>query len=188
MMMRQGGGSDSSRCQDCGNQAKKGCAYMRCRTCCKTRGFQCQTHVKSTWVPVSRRHSRLQQQFPTVHQQQHQHLQAQNPKRCRQNPPTGLEVGNFPAELHIPTTFRCVRVSSHDNAVDQYAYQTEINIGGHLFKGILYDQGPEAETHYTADESASVQQQPNLITTGLTSSSYPSPFIPGTQYFPYPKS
>ncbi|GMP37791.1 hypothetical protein CsSME_00009321 [Camellia sinensis var. sinensis] len=100
---------------------------------------------------------------------------------------TGLEVGNFPAELHIPTTFRCVRVSSHDNAVDQYAYQTEINIGGHLFKGILYDQGPEAETHYTADESASVQQQPNLITTGLTSS-YPSPFIPGTQYFPYPKS
>ncbi|KAG4909616.1 hypothetical protein JHK87_055732 [Glycine soja] len=47
-------------CQDCGNQAKKDCPHMRCRTCCKSRGFDCQTHIKSTWVPASRRHERLQ--------------------------------------------------------------------------------------------------------------------------------
>ncbi|MCI32328.1 protein SHORT INTERNODES-like, partial [Trifolium medium] len=32
-------------CQDCGNQAKKDCPHVRCRTCCKSRGFDCQTHV-----------------------------------------------------------------------------------------------------------------------------------------------
>ncbi|KAJ0629727.1 putative transcription factor STY-LRP1 family [Helianthus annuus] len=57
MMMGLHGGSGSSSsggvsCQDCGNQAKKDCPHFRCRTCCKSRGFQCQTHVKSTWVPA----------------------------------------------------------------------------------------------------------------------------------------
>lgn len=70
-------------------------------------------------------------------------------------------MGNFPTELEMPAIFRCVRVSSHDDAVDQYAYQTSVKIGGHVFKGILYDQGPE--------ESSS--QLPNLRsaipTTGL---------------------
>ncbi|XP_074587403.1 uncharacterized protein LOC141843247 isoform X4 [Curcuma longa] len=48
-------------CQDCGNQAKKDCSHLRCRTCCKSRGFQCSTHVKSTWVPASKRRERQQQ-------------------------------------------------------------------------------------------------------------------------------
>lgn len=59
-------------CQDCGNQAKKECVHMRCRTCCKGRGFQCQTHVKSTWIPVYRRPRRLhnqQQSLLPPHQQ-----------------------------------------------------------------------------------------------------------------------
>lgn len=55
------GGSGGISCQDCGNQAKKDCPHMRCRTCCKSRGFECQTHVKSTWVPASRRRERQQQ-------------------------------------------------------------------------------------------------------------------------------
>lgn len=42
-------------CQDCGNRAKRDCNYKRCRTCCKGRGFDCTTHVKSTWVPASLR-------------------------------------------------------------------------------------------------------------------------------------
>lgn len=77
LMMRQGG-SRSLSCQDCGNQAKKDCLHMRCRTCCKGRGFQCQTHVKSTWVPVYRRRQR-QQHLPatTVPQQL---LQGHNPR------------------------------------------------------------------------------------------------------------
>jgi len=44
-------------CQDCGNRAKRDCSYKRCRTCCKGRGFDCSTHVKSTWVPASLRRS-----------------------------------------------------------------------------------------------------------------------------------
>uniref|UniRef100_A0A803LPB5 Uncharacterized protein n=1 Tax=Chenopodium quinoa TaxID=63459 RepID=A0A803LPB5_CHEQI len=54
----------------------------------------------------------------------------------------GLEGGNFPAEVNSSATFRCIRVSSEDNVVDQYAYQTSITIGGHVFKGVLNDQGP----------------------------------------------
>ncbi|CAH2076491.1 unnamed protein product [Thlaspi arvense] len=48
-------------CRDCGNQAKKDCTHMRCRTCCKSRGFDCSTHVRSTWIPVARRRERQQQ-------------------------------------------------------------------------------------------------------------------------------
>lgn len=59
-----GGGSSSSvgttTCQDCGNQAKKDCPHRRCRTCCQSRGYDCSTHVKSTWVPASRRRERQQ--------------------------------------------------------------------------------------------------------------------------------
>ncbi|PSS21683.1 Protein SHI RELATED SEQUENCE like [Actinidia chinensis var. chinensis] len=184
-MMRLGGGGSSSsssiRCQDCGNQAKKDCVYMRCRTCCKNRGFECQTHVKSTWVSLSKR------QFSTTRPQQQQLLQPPNPKRYRgNNPSSGVEVGNFPNELQMEATFQCVRVSSHDNEVDQYAYQTAVNIGGHIFKGILYDQGPEETTH-----------QPNLITNPIlptnttspsTNPSAPNAFMPARYYFPYPKS
>ncbi|KAK4401499.1 protein SHORT INTERNODES [Sesamum angolense] len=56
-----------------------------------------------------------------------------------------LEEGDFPGEVSFPAVFRCVRVSSMDNVVDQYAYQTSVSIGGHVFTGILYDQGPEAD-------------------------------------------
>ncbi|XP_062208114.1 protein LATERAL ROOT PRIMORDIUM 1-like [Phragmites australis] len=62
-MLDTGGGSSGSgaaTCQDCGNQAKKDCSHNRCRTCCKSRGFDCSTHVKSTWVPAARRRERQQ--------------------------------------------------------------------------------------------------------------------------------
>lgn len=52
------GASGSATCQDCGNQAKKECKQRRCRTCCKSRGFECSTHVKSTWVSAARRRER----------------------------------------------------------------------------------------------------------------------------------
>ncbi|MFS7952079.1 putative transcription factor STY-LRP1 family [Helianthus anomalus] len=67
-----GSGSGGTNCQDCGNQAKKDCQYMRCRTCCKSRGFQCQTHVKSTWVPAAKRRERQMQLASSS--QQHQNL------------------------------------------------------------------------------------------------------------------
>ncbi|KAG8079105.1 hypothetical protein GUJ93_ZPchr0007g6045 [Zizania palustris] len=62
-MLDTGGGSSGSgatTCQDCGNQAKKDCVHQRCRTCCKSRGLDCSTHVKSTWVPAARRRERQQ--------------------------------------------------------------------------------------------------------------------------------
>ncbi|VVB08506.1 unnamed protein product [Arabis nemorensis] len=30
-----------------------------------------------------------------------------------------------------------------DDGKEQYAYQTTVKIGGHVFKGILHDQGPD---------------------------------------------
>ncbi|MCL7029159.1 hypothetical protein MKW94_026357 [Papaver nudicaule] len=170
MMMRQGEGSGdrggTTSCQDCGNQAKKDCIHMRCRTCCKSRGFHCPTHVKSTWVPASRRRER-QQQLSSIHQgggrsgDRDERVvvldrdisttnTSKRPRESHRLPAantTGLEVGNvFPAEVNSSAIFRCVRVSAMDEAEEQYAYQTAVNIGGHVFKGILYDQGPES--HY----------------------------------------
>ncbi|XP_071916530.1 protein EXPRESSION OF TERPENOIDS 1-like [Coffea arabica] len=197
VMMRSSGGGIS--CQDCGNQAKKDCAHMRCRTCCKSRGFQCSTHVKSTWVPAAKRRERqqqlasLQQQEQTQENQNQQQQQLQlhhghshrgeNSKRQKENRASsslvctrlpsnssGFEVGHFPAEVSTSAVFRCVRVSSIDENEDQYAYQTAVNIGGHVFKGILYDQGLESQYMTTESSSGGGSgsttgvQQLNLIT------------------------
>nr|GMC57525.1 protein SHI RELATED SEQUENCE 1-like [Ipomoea batatas] len=197
VMMRSGAGSGGAggginiSCQDCGNQAKKDCSHMRCRTCCRSRGFQCQTHVKSTWVPASKRRERLSSLQDT--QQQQQLLSRETPKRQRDNddnnPPTsssllctshrlpstisGLEMGNFPAKVSLNAAFQCVRMRSVDDSEDQYAYQTAVNIGGHVFKGILYDEGPESQ-YMTAGESSSgggsgsagLHTQHNLLSSG----------------------
>ncbi|XP_034902374.1 protein SHORT INTERNODES [Populus alba] len=203
MMMRQGSNLGGSRCQECGNQAKKDCVYMRCRTCCNSKGFQCQTHVKSTWVPACRRRQRAQNLLPCQQQQ----LQGHNPKRPRENPSTGLEIENFPAEVNSTVTFRCFRVSSIDESVDQFAYQTSVNIGGRVFKGILYDQGPHESRYYFGESSSRQLQEPNLpsadaLTPGALAStsgaaeslahpSFPFPLaasMSGTQLFLHPKS
>ncbi|KAL5062236.1 hypothetical protein RYX36_023973, partial [Vicia faba] len=44
-----------ARYKNSGNKAKKDCSFKRCRTCCKGRGFNCSTHVKSTWTSTSMR-------------------------------------------------------------------------------------------------------------------------------------
>ncbi|KAD6119256.1 hypothetical protein E3N88_10527 [Mikania micrantha] len=253
-----GGGGGGVNCQDCGNQAKKDCQHMRCRTCCKSRGFQCHTHVKSTWVPAAKRRERQQQLASLTQHQQHdlgnQQLSLmmrgsssggagvdQNPKRLREdnqlitaasgggavvvnlpathhhNTSSGMEVGHFPAEVSSPAVFRCVRVSAMDEAEEQLAYQTAVNIGGHVFKGILYDHGVEGRyNHPGGGESSSAggdglgshHQQLNLITSGSVgavttttvnpsvtsidpSTIYPTPlnaFMAGTQFFPPPRS
>ncbi|GMJ12738.1 SHI RELATED SEQUENCE 1, STYLISH 1 [Hibiscus trionum] len=164
---RQGGlGAGGTRCQDCGNIAKKDCAYMRCRTCCRTKGFECRTHIKSTWVPAYRRRNRRHHHHQLQQQQQFSSLPIpllNNPKRLRENnPSSGLEVGNFPAEVTSPATFRCVRVSSIEDPTDQYAYRTAVNIGGHVFKGILYDQGPD-QGHYSLGECSSRETPPQSL-------------------------
>ncbi|GMJ15427.1 SHI-related sequence 5 [Hibiscus trionum] len=211
-VMRQGG----MNCQDCGNQAKKDCTHLRCRTCCKSRGFQCQTHVKSTWVPSAKRRER-QQQLAALQQQQQ--FRGEIPKRQRENqgvpslactrlsPTTsGLELGQFPTEVSSEAVFRCVKVSAMGDVDEEFAYQTSVSIAGHVFKGILYDQGPE--NRYTSGGESSPQLNlipaaaPATTTTPVSTSSnpgtnmldpsvYPAPlnaFIAGTQFFPPPRS
>ncbi|KAL6554787.1 hypothetical protein OROGR_006045 [Orobanche gracilis] len=228
MMTGSGGGGGSRSCQDCGNQAKKDCAHMRCRTCCKSRGFPCPTHVKSTWVSAAKRRER--QQLATTMQQHHERgtrERESSGKRQRENPASasnslvctrihsntsGLEVGHFPSEVSSEAVFRCVRVSPIDDAEDQFAYQTAVNICGHVFKGILYNQG--AESQYTAAGETSSgggsvsaggsAQQLNLIvgasaTSTNTSVAFPfldpslnpapiNTFTTGTQFFTPPRS
>lgn len=65
-----------------------------------------------------------------------------------------VEHGNFPAVVSSSAEFRCVRVSSVDEVEEQYAYQTAVNIGGHVFRGILYDQGPDTNYMSGGDTSS----------------------------------
>ncbi|CAL9171726.1 unnamed protein product, partial [Musa hybrid cultivar] len=114
-------GVGESTCQDCGNQAKKDCIHRRCRTCCKSRGFECSTHVKSTWVPASQ-------------------------ARTSVTPDAGA-IENLPGHVRAPAVFKCVRVTSIDDGEDEYAYHAVVKIGGRVFKGFLYDQGLDDGSH-----------------------------------------
>lgn len=56
-----------------------------------------------------------------------------------------------------------------DESREQLAYQTAVNVGGHVFNGILYDHGPDPAGQYDQPtrESASAQRRDvNLITSG----------------------
>ncbi|KAK9053839.1 hypothetical protein SSX86_024914 [Deinandra increscens subsp. villosa] len=244
VMMRQascstGGGIN---CQDCGNQAKKECRHMRCRTCCRSGGYQCQTHVKSTWVPAAKRRERQRQLVPLTHEEEERSEQLslrvrgggggtdQNPRRLFREDRHfiatadggGAVVVNLPfthhqsicAEVSSPAVFRCVRVSAIAEAEEQLAYQTTVSIGGHVFKGILYDHGPMGggggDSSSALGDSVSIpHQQLNLATSGTMevatttvnpnpvvssvdpSSIFPTPlnaFMAGTQFFPPPRS
>lgn len=164
-----GGGSSSSSvatCQDCGNQAKKDCSHRRCRTCCKSRGFDCSTHVKSTWVPAARRRERqlmgvagatagssgstssakkpkLTSQTATSHTSTSNTTPARSYDTSSSHQDAGLKEA-LPGQVRAPAVFKCVRVTAVEDGDDEYAYQAVVNIGGHVFKGFLYDQGVEA--------------------------------------------
>ncbi|EOA29634.1 hypothetical protein CARUB_v10014619mg [Capsella rubella] len=139
-------------CQDCGNQAKKGCTHGRCRTCCKSHGLDCPIHVRSTWIPIAKRRERQQRiQTPTSDPITGADRVGNIPKPYRETdqPATldssGLEMGardaTFPEEVISDALFRCVRMSgADDDGSCQYAYQTTVGIAGHVFKGILYNQ------------------------------------------------
>ena len=120
----------------------------------------------------------------------------------------GLEVGHFPAQYNSEAVFRCVRVSSTDDADhEQLAYQTAVNIGGHVFKGILYDQGPYGGGESSSRGGGGGGQPLSLITAATTTATvattsyhqgvnmldpsfYSAPlnaFMTGTQFFPPPR-
>lgn len=49
--------------------------------------------------------------------------------------------------MRAPAVFKCVRVTAVEDGDDEYAYQASATIGGHVFKGFLYDQGLETRDH-----------------------------------------
>lgn len=175
-LIQSGGGggigassSSTATCQDCGNQAKKDCSYRRCRTCCKSRGFDCATHVKSTWVPASRRRERQLMTSTTTAGGTGGSVSTSGAKKPRlvgsqttttshtstsnTTPPRSFDTSSsrqdasfkesLPGQVRAPAVFKCVRVTSVDDEEDEYAYQAVVKIGGHVFKGFLYDRGVE---------------------------------------------
>ncbi|CAN6478348.1 unnamed protein product [Victoria cruziana] len=171
-------------CQDCGNQAKKDCPYRRCRTCCKARGFDCDTHIKSTWIPASKRKERQQAEAalavaaavgasPVAGQDRLQGL-GKGLKRDRGGTlalshssasANSSDISSaqqdlssrsgLPGQVRAPAVFKCIRVTPMDDGEDEFAYQAVVKIGGHVFKGVLYDQG--GDTNETQPEPSELQ-------------------------------
>ncbi|CAK7336517.1 unnamed protein product [Dovyalis caffra] len=154
-------------CRDCGNRAKKECQYRRCRTCCKGRGYDCTTHMKSTWVSAARRRERLGCSGGGGASSASSGGGCVGGKRPRENVTTtsnsfstsnnnaaasiNLDTGSsyqdasfkqsLPGHVRAPAVFRCIRVTAINSGEAEVAYQAEVNISGHVFKGFLYDQG-----------------------------------------------
>ncbi|KAL5720071.1 hypothetical protein ACHQM5_012774 [Ranunculus cassubicifolius] len=159
------GSTSTATCQDCGNQAKKDCTHRRCRTCCKSRGYDCSTHIKSTWVPAARRRERqFSSSSPAIDassgstsgvkkarlvtsQTTTSHTSTSNTTPPRSFDTSSSHQAGFrdalPGQIRAPAVFKCVRVTAIDDGDDEYAYQAVVKIGGHVFKGFLYDQGIE---------------------------------------------
>ncbi|CAN1173248.1 Protein SHORT INTERNODES, partial [Linum perenne] len=173
-----GGATAAARCEDCGNQAKRECGYRRCRRCCNRRKFECQTHVSSTWVPTSCRRMR---RLPAAAASQPAGAvpSSSRPLLHDHHHPSGLESSGFPMEVTSMATFHCCRVSSmlddggkrsrQDDKSYEYAYRTAVSIGGHLFKGILYDQGRQNDINIQDGRQSST-------TTRITPNSFPLHF------------
>ncbi|KAL5229254.1 hypothetical protein ABZP36_017519 [Zizania latifolia] len=204
-MLDTGGGSSGSgatTCQDCGNQAKKDCGHQRCRTCCKSRGFDCSTHVKSTWVPAARRRERQQlavsgsaSSSPAIastvaaaaaskkprlltSQTTTSHTSTSNATTPRSFDTTSSHQDasfreNLPRQVRAPAVFRCVRVTSIDDGEDEYAYQATVTINGHVFKGFLYDHG--VDDGRASNDDSTAAGVPNISELHLGGASFSGP-------------
>lgn len=75
---------------------------------------------------------------------------------------SGSEELKFPATTSSVAVFRCVEVRSVDDAVNEIAYQTSVNIGGHVFSGLLYDQGPHQQSFSSSSGHLLDDQHQNL--------------------------
>ncbi|KAF0890639.1 hypothetical protein E2562_004156 [Oryza meyeriana var. granulata] len=206
-MLDTGGGSSgagATTCQDCGNQAKKDCGHQRCRTCCKSRGYDCSTHVKSTWVPAARRRERQQlagsgsassspatastaaaasaSKKPRLltSQTTTSHTSTSNATTPRSFDTTSSHQDasfreSLPRQVRAPAVFRCVRVTSIDDGEDEYAYQATVTINGHVFKGFLYDQGVDDGRLAATSNDDSMAGVPNISELHLGGASVSGP-------------
>lgn len=123
----------SIKCQDCGNQAKKDCAYSRCRSCCKNKGFECQTHIRSTWIPVDRRRQRMEQHpSPTTSNPNHLQGAGDVSKRHKQNPYSGSTV-----RIYIYISF-ITKIKIHHPCM-MYLYNTALTVPFSSILLLLFD-------------------------------------------------
>ncbi|XP_077240199.1 protein LATERAL ROOT PRIMORDIUM 1-like [Tasmannia lanceolata] len=205
------GVSSGTTCQDCGNQAKKDCTHRRCRTCCKSRGFDCTTHVKSTWVPAARRRER-QLSVATGATGSSASISTKKPRlissqttshtsTSNTTPPRSLDTGSssqqdasfkgsLPGQVCAPAVFKCVRVTAIEGGEDEFAYQAMVKIGGHVFKGFLYDHGDDgkdgfpniSDLHLGANNGAPSSSPPVLDHPDVYGSSGPSGLLGGMPY------
>nr|XP_025641029.2 protein SHI RELATED SEQUENCE 3-like [Arachis hypogaea] len=135
-------------------------------------------------------HSSLTTNLHFLH---HQHI----PKRHKHTPYSSSSE-EFPASMSSVAIFRCVRVRSMDESVNEIAYQTSVNIGGHVFSGLLYDQGPHQPPpsnsidphhhhHHHADHLHSNTNNLNLMMMSNSSNNVPTiidaPPLPHDQPF-----
>ncbi|XWS65486.1 hypothetical protein CRYUN_Cryun05aG0116900 [Craigia yunnanensis] len=157
-------------CRDCGNRAKKECGYSRCRTCCKSRGYDCATHVKSTWLPAGRRKDRKVVMIgdgdggggssgssscggkrARVLNYTSNGTSSYNAasKSLNFEASTNHQDSRFkeslPGQVRAPAVFRCIKVTAISDGEAEIAYQATVNINGHVFKGFLYDQGVDVK-------------------------------------------
>ncbi|CAM6107735.1 unnamed protein product [Calypogeia fissa] len=183
------GTQGGTACLECGNQAKKDCLHQRCRTCCKSRGLQCPTHIKSTWVPAAKRRERQAaeaaaaaagQPRPKSKRARSLALSAPaNPTTSLTNTsagtsPRGSDInsgqqqvkGRLPPEVRAQALFKCVQLPGVEDGENEFAYQATVKIGGHVFKGVLYDQG--------MDNGGSSVQHTNVADLQLGGRSMPS--------------
>ncbi|XP_021888364.1 protein SHI RELATED SEQUENCE 6 isoform X2 [Carica papaya] len=136
-------------CRDCGNRAKKECGYGRCRTCCKTRGYDCVTHLKSTWVPAARRREKQAAASASTAGagdssgssscgvKRSRMASASDNNTCFRFETSFAQQG----QVRAPAVFRCIRVTAIADGKAEVGYQATVNISGHVFKGFLYDHG-----------------------------------------------
>ncbi|KAM7266814.1 hypothetical protein ACFE04_008980 [Oxalis oulophora] len=152
-------------CKDCGNRAKKECEFRRCRTCCKTRGYDCFTHVKSTWIPVSTRREKRggdggssggsscgggggggkRQRLDYTCTNSSNDAKAFNFESNAYHQDAGFKK-SLPSKVFAPAAFRCIRVTAINNGEAEVAYQATVNISGHVFKGFLYNKGVDEKS------------------------------------------
>ncbi|EOA24811.1 hypothetical protein CARUB_v10018097mg [Capsella rubella] len=130
-------------CRDCGNRAKKECLFERCRTCCKSRGYNCATHVKSTWVPSSAIRSSSspseRKKKLKIDKQSSTNVSLVQTTSSRQE--RSFKEG-LPGKIEAPAVFKRTRVTAiSNNEQAEIGYQATVTISGHVFKGFLHYYG-----------------------------------------------
>lgn len=95
-----------------------------------------------------------------------------------------IVTGRFPTEVSCVAVFQCVKVRTLDKNEDEeyYAYRASINIGGHVFKGLLHDHGPQPYDTDACESKGGAQPQPQQQQHPLDHTC-----MPETQYFTPPR-